>query len=57
MSTDLDDERAVLEVVEFSESEDEGFDYKAVEVCQLCPLNMQVDACAAGDSVFFLSGR
>lgn len=33
MSTaDLDDERAVLEVVEFSESEDEDFDYKAVEV-------------------------
>lgn len=29
---DLDDERAVLEVVELSESEDEGFDYKAVEV-------------------------
>lgn len=33
MSTvDLDDERAVLEVVEFSDSEDEDFDYKAVEV-------------------------
>lgn len=30
--TDLEDERAVLEVVELSESEDEGFDYKAVEV-------------------------
>lgn len=29
---DLDDERAVLEVVELSESEDEDFDYKAVEV-------------------------
>lgn len=34
MSTaDLDDERAVLEVVEISESEDEDFDYRAVEVC------------------------
>ena len=32
MSKDLDDEREVLEVVEFSESEDEGFDYKEVEV-------------------------
>ena len=32
MSDDLDEERAVLEVVEFSESEDEGFDYKEVEV-------------------------
>lgn len=33
MSTaDLDDERAVLEVVELSESEDEDFDYRAVEV-------------------------
>lgn len=32
MATDMDDERAVLEVVEFSESEDEDFDYKAVEV-------------------------
>lgn len=34
MSTaaDLDDERAVLEVVEFSESDDEDFDYRAVEV-------------------------
>ncbi|CAM9146680.1 unnamed protein product [Ectocarpus sp. 12 AP-2014] len=32
MSTaDLDDERAVLEVVELSESDDEDFDYKAVE--------------------------
>eukprot|EP00752_Nemacystus_decipiens_P010662 g9494.t1 len=32
MSTaDLDDERAVLEVVEFSESDDEDFDYRAVE--------------------------
>lgn len=30
--TDLDEERAVLEVVELSESEDEGFDYRAVEV-------------------------
>lgn len=32
MATDADDERAVLEVVEFSESEDEDFEYKAVEV-------------------------
>lgn len=32
MATDLDEERAVLEVVEFSESEDEDFDYKEVEV-------------------------
>lgn len=32
MSKDLDDEREILEVVEFSESEDEGFDYKEVEV-------------------------
>ena len=32
MATNVDDERAVLEVVEFSDSEDEGFDYKAVEV-------------------------
>ncbi|CAM9713984.1 unnamed protein product [Scytosiphon promiscuus] len=32
MSTaDLDDERAVLEVVELSESDDEDFDYRAVE--------------------------
>lgn len=29
---DLDEERAVLEVVELSESEDEDFDYRAVEV-------------------------
>lgn len=29
---DLEEERAVLEVVELSESEDEDFDYKAVEV-------------------------
>lgn len=32
MATDAEDERAVLEVVEFSESEDEDFEYKAVEV-------------------------
>ena len=32
MATDADDERAVLEVVEFSDSEDEDFEYKAVEV-------------------------
>lgn len=29
---DPEDERAVLEVVELSESDDEDFDYKAVEV-------------------------
>lgn len=29
---DVDEERAVLEVVELSESEDEDFDYRAVEV-------------------------
>lgn len=32
MATDLDDERAVLEVIEFSESEDEDFEYRVVEV-------------------------
>lgn len=30
--TDPEDERSVLEVVELSESEDEDFDYRAVEV-------------------------
>ncbi len=47
MSTaDLDDERAVLEVVEFSESEDEDFDYRAVEVRgKSSPFNVAPRSC------------